>query len=143
MKWVLSLEYLPETTCRGISWKWLSWRWKGRLRLSSTTDGNNNFRLFILSQVTLRHQVPVVFQAKFNYDLGGLMVKLQDVGERQNYAWIRTRIERMWPSWTEAARRLEQKQNMTGRDTKRVGCHELNRLSVRTTITPRGWVLTN
>ena len=63
----------------------------------------------------------VVLQAVFNYDLAGLMAKLQDVGERQNYAWIRTRIERMWPSWTAAARRLEQTQNMTGREVKKVG----------------------
>ena len=69
----------------------------------------------------LHHHIAALFQAKFNYDLAGLMAKLQDVGERQNYAWIRTRIERMWPSWTAAARSLEKKQNMTGRDTKRVG----------------------
>ncbi|KAI0216419.1 Alpha-1,6-mannosylglycoprotein 6-beta-N-acetylglucosaminyltransferase A [Lamellibrachia satsuma] len=62
-------------------------------------------------------------KAVFNFDLSGLMVKLQDVGERQNYAWIRARIERMWPNWTAAARHLEKTQNMTGRDQKRILLH--------------------
>ena len=50
----------------------------------------------------------------------GLMSKLQDPGQRQNYAWMRMRIERMWKNWEDAVKNLASKQDLSNRRQKKV-----------------------
>ena len=45
-------------------------------------------------------------KAEWNFNLDELMSKLRDYGPRQQYAWIRARISRMWNTWVDAAKTL-------------------------------------
>ncbi|XP_041374585.1 alpha-1,6-mannosylglycoprotein 6-beta-N-acetylglucosaminyltransferase A-like [Gigantopelta aegis] len=64
-----------------------------------------------------------VLIAKVRTDLDGLLTLLKDPNERQGYAWIRMRISRMWSKWTAAIGRLQKKQDLTNRKTKKILIH--------------------
>ena len=48
------------------------------------------------------------------------MDKLVDPNERQGYAWIRMRISRMWPRWTQGASSLADSPSFKGRKKQKV-----------------------
>ncbi|GFO13088.1 alpha-1,6-mannosylglycoprotein 6-beta-n-acetylglucosaminyltransferase a [Plakobranchus ocellatus] len=56
-------------------------------------------------------------------DLQPLMDILVDPNERQGYAWIRMRISRMWPQWTEAARNLMTRNSFHNRPKQKILVH--------------------
>ena len=61
-------------------------------------------------------------QAEINTNLEGLLSKLQDPGQRQNYEWIRRRIRMLWPRWMSAITQLQSKHDgFSNRVQKRVG----------------------
>jgi len=47
-----------------------------------------------------------LLQAEWNYNLDGLFQLLVDPSPRNNYEWIRQRIERTWPHWLLAAKNI-------------------------------------
>ena len=53
----------------------------------------------------------MITQAEINTNLEGLLGKLQDPGQRQNYEWIRRRIRMLWPRWMSAVTQLQSKQD--------------------------------
>ena len=71
--------------------------------------------------------------AELNFDMEDLMSKLQDPGQRHNYAWIRMRIGRMWKNWVDAMKSLAEQQDLSGRRQKKVRlkCNDFCRVLYR------------
>ncbi|XP_029650594.1 alpha-1,6-mannosylglycoprotein 6-beta-N-acetylglucosaminyltransferase A-like isoform X2 [Octopus sinensis] len=69
-----------------------------------------------------RRKISTVY-ANVTTNIEQLMSLLVDPNERQGYAFIRMRIQRMWQKWIEAIKSLLKKQNLNKRPKKRVLIH--------------------
>lgn len=64
-----------------------------------------------------------IYYANSTTDVEELMRVLVDPNERQGYAWIRMRIRRMWPKFSNAIKSLQSKQDLRGRRRKKILVH--------------------
>ncbi|KAL5005571.1 hypothetical protein ScPMuIL_016729 [Solemya velum] len=133
--------------CEGkINWMEAMWK-SDPCYMSYGVDGSKCSFIMYLSEVegwcprkawvrsgnlTIKDSSPTTY-AQLQTDMSGIMKLLVDPNERNGYAWMRMRIQRMWSKFMDAVKSWSQKQDLRARPKKKILVH-LGLLSKRS-----GW----